>query len=165
MNANIGKRKTFRIISLFLLLIILAIICIWFWNKNKSISKKDWEGFWTITYYYEQAPNFPYTGVLKLQTQGALKGQLEVFLPKSTRSTFIELSNLALSEDETLLRGAFFYPYKIREGFVQEAFELKMENPNEFKGKGKCIAFCAEETEEVAIIWEGQKSDLTSNKN
>ena len=154
------KVKSFRILFLVLLFLLLGFLGYQRLLKNKSFFEKDWEGEWQITYFYENEPELLYTGTLFLSFTDSLEGRLEVVAPMSERTEHLSLSSLEIWEEGKKLTGAAIHTgYKINEGYLQEQFELRLEGAETFTGSGSCVAFCAEGTEEIRINWTGTKSN------
>lgn len=161
------KGKSWRLLFLILLLFLLVGVVRyrWFFGK-KSFSEKNWEGEWEVSYFYENEPSLPYTGTLKISLKDSIAASLEIFAPKSSRSEQLELSSLSFREGGVKLLGyARHTGYKIKEGYLKETFELRLEEDGRFSGSGSCAAYCAEGTEGIGIRWEGTKSGITSTKN
>ncbi len=158
MNARIPKDKTSRLIPILVLVIILGMLSSLFFFKKDQNAQKKWEGIWEISYYYENEPGLEYTGTLKLNFEDSLKGEFEIFAPKSIRSELIDITNLSIKEGGARISGEMEHTsYKINEGFLKETFEFVLEKPDEFRGQGQCSAFCAEGTEGFNIVWEGKR--------
>lgn len=155
-----------QLILALLLLLILAFAGYHLLGRKKEMSAKNWEGEWKISYFYDNEPELLYTGSLFISIQDSLKGSLEVFAPMSKRSEQLDLIDLSFEAEGKVLKGSALHTgYKINEGNLRESFTLKLEEADQFSGVGECVAFCAEGTEGVSISWEGNKSNLTSNKN
>ncbi len=160
------KNNARTLLFLILLLLLGGGLGYWWLQGKKSISKKDWEGEWKVSYFYGNEPELLYTGNLKIALKDTIEASLEVFAPKSRRSEKLELSSLNFGAGGIKLGGqARHIGYKIKEGNLTEAFELELTDAGHFIGSGKCAAFCAEGTEGIGIIWTGTKLNMTSTKN
>lgn len=151
----------FTLIALVLVALGLAGGTTWFFTgKSPDVSIGDWSGNWEVTYFYKNDQDMPYRGTLHLVTADSLSGSLEVFPPKSIRPELLEIQSLSFSDDHSILKGQLVHnSFKIREGFPKETFELKMKNRNTLKGTGACLEYCAEGTEGIEIVWQGNKTE------
>lgn len=153
-------QKRSLVLGGFLIILIFGVIGIWQSMANKSTPERTWSGRWQVAYYYESEPAIRYEGLLELSFQDSVSGTLEVRSPVSKRPEQLPLSGLALTDDGLRLRGEVAHTkYKIKGGYLRESLELHLEAPRRLTGRGHCMAFCAEGTEGVAIIWEGNKSE------
>ena len=128
--------------------------------KERPLSGKDWAGKWEIAYFYENEPGLLFQGTMYLNVEDSLSGSAEIYAPRSSRLETVAVTVFSVLEDGAAIRGEMLHTrYKISGGFMREAFELHLESPLTFSGRGRCVAFCAEGTEEAGIIWEGNKAE------
>lgn len=142
-------------------LIIIGVVGGLFLTKESSFEQADWIGNWEIEYYYEHEPQLMYSGTLQLSYADTLIAYLEVYPPKSTRPEKLTLGKLLISEDFRLLSGQIVHKsYKISGGYLKESFSFALQKTGIFAGQGECLAYCAEGTTGMPIIWSGSKLDL-----
>lgn len=155
-----SQRKAFRRVLLLVLILILVLIGLrFFLKKAQNISSQDWTGDWKISYFYENEPDLVYYGELQLALQNSLVGAMEVIPPMSNKSEMLELANIQISNNTSIEGEVIHTQYKIQGGYLSENFEWKLVSKDKFQGKGKCIAFCAEGTEDKKITWVGIKAN------
>ncbi len=159
MNTPARKGKTIRSLLLSLIILIFGILAVRYLSSKEAAIGNDWSGRWEVSYYYENEPEIKYEGTLQLSFRDTLSGVLEVYAPTSKRAERLTLSGWSLTGSETIQGAIVHTRYKIRGGYLRESVDLQLENPNTFKGRGRCLAFCAEGTEGAAIIWKGRKSE------
>lgn len=145
----------------FLVLVGLGLLSIFLLREKRSFVQEDWLGNWEIEYFFEHAPQLRYSGTLQLGWTDSLSGFIEVYPPKSTRPEKLSFENLVVSEDFRLLSGQIVHKsYKISGGHLKESFVFSLQKGKVFAGEGECLAYCAEGTIGIPIIWSGSKLDL-----
>ncbi len=115
----------------------------------------EWMGQWDFYYYYVNDTTLQYTGTMSCTGVDSLDVVFEVKQPKSTRSR--RLKGHLLSVSKSKLTGELTYDFALKGGFLKEYFEIEKDENQILSGKGRCLAFCAEGTDGVAIEWGGQK--------
>lgn len=139
---------------------LIGIVGIRLLSHSETFSTEDWLGTWEMQYYYEPDTTLIYEGTLHLTMNDSLSGYLEVYPPKSTRPEKLILENLLISQNNASMTGQIVHKsYRIKGGHLKEAFSLTYTEPNELRGEGECLAYCAEGTVGVKIIWSGSKSE------
>ncbi len=160
MKPDVSKKRTYTILAMLLFAFSAGGFYLLFFQKNETISEKDWEGAWKITYFYENEPQLRFTGTLRLTFQDTLSGQLTVFAPRSKRPEQVRLTPISTTKGGIRLNGRITHiQYKIKEGFPTEIFQWQLDEPKRFSGRGRCEAHCAEGTEGFEIIWTGEKNN------
>lgn len=143
------------------LLILLGMLIVYLLFQKRDFTADDWIGSWDISYFYDNEQELLYTGILSLGFQDSLQAYLEVYPPKSTRPEKLTLEKLEISKDFSTLSGQIVHKsYKISGGHLKETFALTLGQGETFNGQGECLAYCAEGTMGISIVWQGNRSKL-----
>lgn len=143
------------------LLILLGILVVYLLFQRRNYTQEDWEGTWEINYMYDHEQDLVYTGTLELGFEDSLLANLEVYPPKSTRSEKLTLEKVKISEDFRTISGQIIHKsYKISGGHLKENFAFTLGQGDTFVGQGECLAYCAEGTMGISIVWQGSRSNL-----
>lgn len=142
-------------------LVLLGILILYLLFNKRNFTTEDWIGSWDISYFYDHEQALIYTGSLQLEFRDSLRAYLEVYPPKSSRPEKLSLEKLEISEDFRTLSGQIVHKsYKISGGHLKESFVLSLEQGKTFIGQGECLAYCAEGTMGISIVWTGNRSNL-----
>ncbi|MBX2872569.1 MAG: hypothetical protein KTR30_10730 [Saprospiraceae bacterium] len=143
------------------ILVLLGVLILYLFLHQKNFTQEDWLGSWEISYFYDHEPDLVYTGTLRLGWEDSLQSYLEVYPPKSTRPEKLTLERLEISEDFRSISGQIVHKsYKISGGHLKEDFAFTLEQGDAFSGQGECLAYCAEGTMGISIVWNGNRSNL-----
>ena len=144
-----------------ILLILLGILVVYLLFRKTEFTQEDWLGSWDITYFYDHEQELVYSGTLNLGFEDSLQAYLEVYPPKSTRPEKLTLEKLKISEDFRSISGQIVHKsYKISGGHLKETFAFRLGQGQTFSGQGECLAYCAEGTMGISIIWTGNRPNL-----
>ena len=128
-------------------------------NRAKNLSPRVLTGAWEFIYFYSNDSTLLYRGDLQLSSGGTtrLQANFKIKAPKSRRIEEINAKALEFSDGK--LSGELSHElYKIQGGHMLEQFEFVFSDAEQFTGTGRCVAYCAEGTESLKIIWRGTKS-------
>lgn len=143
------------------LLVLLGILVVFLLFRKTEFTQEDWLGSWDVTYFYDHEQELVYSGTLNLGYEDTLRAYLEVYPPKSTRPEKLTLEKLQISEDFRSFSGQIVHKsYKISGGHLKETFAFTLRQGGTFSGQGECLAYCAEGTMGISIIWTGNRSKL-----
>ncbi len=143
------------------LLLLLGILTLYLFFHRESISQEDWQGSWEVNYFYDNEPELIYTGSLQLGFKDSLQAYLEVYPPKSSRPEKLSLDKIEFSKDFRSISGQIVHKsYKISGGHLKETFAFTLVQGGTFMGQGECLAYCAEGTMSVPIVWQGNRASL-----
>lgn len=142
-------------------LVLLGILILYLLFNKRNFTTEDWIGSWDVSYFYDHEQELIYTGNLRLGFQDTLQAYLEVYPPKSSRPEKLTLEKIRISEDFRTLSGQIVHKsYKISGGHLKETFALSLGQGETFNGQGECLAYCAEGTMGISIVWKGNRSKL-----
>ena len=158
MQEKSSKRAILKVGLILIGAIILGVLGYRFLIQPAKISGEDWAGIWDVSYFYENEPNLLYTGSLHINSQDSLSGYLEIYAPKSTQPETLTLQDFSILENANQISGYVVHnQYKIRGGYMREFFELTLDSKEKISGKGKCLEYCAEGTQDWEIILQANK--------
>ena len=131
-------------------------------ESDANLSWSDIIGVWDIYFFYDNDSSIVYNGTLEISGTDSLTAVFEILTPRSRRSEKVKTKSVTFSPNRKKLIGTLVHDmYKIRGGFLEEAFEFDFEeNLQKFSGTGKCVAYCAEGTENATILWQGSKGGV-----
>ena len=152
------KNSTLSLIILITLLLVALVVFFMIPDNIKGEQAQSKTGVWDFYFFYSNDTTLIYRGDLTISQEDSLIAAFEIFAPRSTRAEQINAMNLKIESDT--LRGILVHDlYKIKGGHMTESFELTFSDQDIFSGKGKCLEYCAEGTEESIISWHGTKKN------
>ena len=149
-----SQRRRFIPLLVLGLLAMLAFV-VYKWSGTANTKLVAWEGEWDVYYYYETDSSQQFTGVMKCITEDSLQVDFTVRLPQSSRMRQVQTTIQSASRH--LLTGEITYDIRIGGGKLKEYFEIRKDNNGQLSGSGRCVEYCAEYTDQSAIVWGGQK--------
>jgi class 3 adenylate cyclase len=128
-------------------------------STKNFLSIKELVGPWEFYYFYANDSTLIYRGdlTIRIDPTGATEAEFAIKAPRSSRAEKIGATSLDFSNGH--LTGELTHQlYKIKGGHMLEQFSFTFSDPSTFTGSGRCVAYCAEGTEEQTIMWHGTKS-------